>query len=126
MDYPAHVVEAALEHWEELDGLKYKITPNLVPTHLKTSPGDEDYYLQEGNTLAYRGSRTTRVPHNSNANIERLCVLTADIEMARKVLSQMEDFCLMARFMEIVISDEAKVTAEIAFEKVLVFLNNAD
>ena len=67
--------------------------------------------MTEGETLNNYSSRTTRVPSNNNAKIERLCDMTCDIEMARKaVLTMAEDIALMAVFR----LDKSKITPEIS------------
>lgn len=124
-DYPSYVVSAALEYWENLESIKCKITPTLQANEYPISTSkDEEFYLEPGHTLWNRGIRTTRVARNSNAIIERLCDLTADIEMARRaVLSPLEDMCLMAMFMGYEIPVDSRTIARDSFEKVLVYLN---
>jgi hypothetical protein len=124
MDYPIHVLRAILTHWEEIESIKYRITPSLVPDSTVAPP---PVPMTEGETLNNYGPRTTRIPSNNNAKIERLCDMTCDIERGRKLaLTQAEDIALIAIFN----LDKEHITPELsekgnnALLKLCAFLNN--
>jgi hypothetical protein len=121
--YPEYIVRAVLEHWDEIEDIKYRTpTPILVASEYVDDP--EDFYMEEGHTLMQRGSKSTRVPHNSHAIIEALCDITVDIERARKeTLDQSEDLAFVAFFMFKI--NGPRIKAEAALIKVLAFLNAA-
>ena len=92
--YTYDLVEQILRHWEEIESLKEKTTAVPVPTY--SIVDNSDWKMQEGNTLQQTGSRTTRIPSNSNKLVETLCVWCSDIEAAiGRMLSREEYDALM-------------------------------
>jgi hypothetical protein len=125
-DYTIAVVRAVLQNWQELEALKYKITPTLIPNSYVSEEAAQAWYMTEGNTMTPRGPRTTRIPHNSHAIVERLCDLTADIQRGRRLsLTQEEDVALLVTFtldLDKVPSGTAS-KGEAALEKLVNWLN---
>lgn len=126
-DYPEYVVLAMLRYHTEIESFKLKTTPPaLLPTEYidnSTSP----WWDEPGHTLHEKGPKTTRVPHNSFAIVEKLCDMTADIALARKhELTPSEDIALL---LLVTVDDETKLPQSTkeqgyrALDKVVAFLN---
>lgn len=126
MDYTYAFIRLILEHYEEIESIKYKVTSSLTPEVFRevSAKDADEFYLREGNTLLSRGSASTRVSRNSNARIESLCIITADIDMARKQLTLEEDMALHLLTSGIdSLPSETITIGEQALEKLVVTLN---
>jgi hypothetical protein len=96
MDYPAHIIELVLDNWDVIESMKLKMFH--YPEEKMYTDDDPEFYKREGNTLMSK-SRPSNPSGNSNARIESLCILTADIDDAiNNCLSETETFSLKAEY----------------------------
>lgn len=128
-DYPRHQVIIVLGHWEELLSIRERATKGISLDSGYTEV-DNSYWEQEGNTFQKRGPRGTRIPKNSNARIEALTVIMADIQNAIKVTCDYEEAYSLVEYCKSWTEDEdgnlsqiVRDLAEQALEKVVSRLN---
>lgn len=131
-EYPRYLIKAILGFWVELESVKYKVTSPLTVDARVKSEDDSDFYAQEGNTLRSKAPQTTRIPTNSNARIENLSVLMADISTAiNKCLSLEEAFSVRVYCMlwaeadneELNLSEHTQTLAKQSLGKLGAYLN---
>jgi hypothetical protein len=118
------LVRSLLEYYEVIESIKYKVTSTLVPDVF--IPSDDSFYQEEGNTLLTKSPKTTRVARNTNAIVEKLCDMTADLHRARMAcLTLEEDMQLMAAFTldPATLPKETLSCAEDALQKLVDYLN---
>lgn len=91
-EYPRWLIQAVLGFWVELESFKYKVTsPLTVDMRVMSTEEDADFYNQEGNTLRSKGPQNSRIPRNTNARIENVAVLMADIKTAINTCLSIEE-----------------------------------
>lgn len=124
-EYPLWMIQAVLEHWDEINEMKYVRASRLDST-VSSVDSSGKWQYEEGHTMQQKHPKLNKGKHNSYQLIETLCCITADIEQARhKALTPEEDFALIARFnlLNFDFTPEAIQMGDEAIFKLLKYLN---